>query len=179
MIKYKTILSRIVIILILGLGAIAINNLQNQKVVYATQEDIPLSKEEIVQALNGNYTVDYQIEGSYLDILKNIYGSEIHIVNGKFNGWRLQIDDIVKMSNDKYVVNCTYLLKGKGTPPPMVEARLIIELSDDKIVYIINHQHFLSKKWPDGEWKTDMILYRQQKFRKKRMVKVIMEVAQT
>jgi len=43
----------------------------------------------------------------------------------------------------------------------MVEAKLIIELSDDKVVRVIEHKYFSSTQWPNREWKTDMILYRQ------------------
>jgi hypothetical protein len=143
-----------IIILVIGLMMFC-------TVGFAEQSNI-LTREEIIQSLNGTYNVDYQVEGRYFDALKNIYGNEITIDNGKLNGWTLHTDDIVKISDTKYVVNCTYFLRNRGIfPAPEVDSKLIVELSDNNIVRVIEHKYFLSKTWPNGEWKTDMMLYRQ------------------
>lgn len=105
---------------------------------------------DIKRVIEGSYTVDYQ-ETSRVNLQK-IYGEKIVIANGRLNNWNLDIENIIKVSNSEYIITCSYLLKGAGTPPPMVEAKLLVNLSTDGRVQKIEHK---------VGGKTDMIFYKQ------------------
>ena len=116
--------------------------------------------QKIMQTMDGIYSVDYHVRGQHLDILKKCYGEKVIIKDGHLNDWTLNVENIAKSASDEYIVTCTYLLKGFGAPPPMVEAKLFIKLSDNEITRKIEHQEFISSRWPNGEWKTTMTFYR-------------------
>ena|GEM_PF-7108724 len=116
--------------------------------------------QNILQNVEGTYSIDYHVRGSYLDVLKKCYGDKIIIKDGCLNGWLLNVENIAKSANDEYIVTCTYLLKGFGTPPPMVEAKLFIKLSDSGFAQKIDYQEFSSTGCPNGEWKTTMTFYK-------------------
>lgn len=119
------------------------------------------ASKNIIDTINGEYAVDYQVRGSYLDSLHKTYGDKIIIKNGYLNDWKLHIENVVKASNNEYIITCSYLLKEASYPPPMVESKLLVYLSDDGNVQRIEHKIFASTRWPNGEWKTNMIFYKQ------------------
>ncbi|WP_021168787.1 hypothetical protein SOV_04970 [Sporomusa ovata DSM 2662] len=119
------------------------------------------NNQDIMQLVNGTYSVDYQVRGRYLDLLQKAYGNEIIIDDYKLNGWKLYIENIVKASDTEYIVTCTYLAKGVSFPPPMVEVKLHVYLTNEGKVQKIEHNSFVATRWPNGEWKTNMVFYKQ------------------
>lgn len=126
---------------------------------FANEQNI--NSQNILQHLNGTYSVDYQVRGRYLDSLQKAYGHEISINDNRLNGWPLSIENIIQSSNTEYIITCTYLLKGTSSPPPMIEAKLFVYLSDEGNIHKIEHKSFHAVRWPNGEWKTNMIFYKQ------------------
>lgn len=120
-----------------------------------------VNSQNITQIASGTYSIDYQVRGRYLDSLQKAYGNEITIERDRINGWKLSVENIVKVSDTEYIITCTYLMKGISYPPPMIEAKLLIYLTDDGNVQKIDHKSFEATKWPNGEWKTNMIFYKQ------------------